>query len=64
MVWMTWYEEQELCWECPGEWNIFIPFVLYEEFFCLKDVVVEVDVVNLKVANHKGVAPRIARRMG
>ena len=31
--------------------KLFILFVLHEEFFCLKEVVVEVDFVDLKVPN-------------
>ena len=30
-------------------WKLFIVFVLHEEFFCLKDVVFQVALVDLKV---------------
>ena len=37
--------------KAPENKKLFFLFVLHEEFFCLKDVVVEVEVVDLEVPN-------------
>ena len=52
MVWLTLYAERQRCWECSKVLNLFIVFVLHEEFFYLKDVVVEVDALDIKVHNN------------
>ena len=49
MVWVALSAERRRCRECTGDKKLFILFVLHEEFFCFKDVVVEVDVVDPKV---------------
>ena len=52
MVWLTLYAERQRCWESSKVLNLFIVFVLHEEFFYLKDVVVEVDALDIKVHNN------------
>ena len=42
--------------------KLFILFVLHEEFFCLKDIVVEVDVLDLEVPNSANTLPRTATK--
>ena len=49
MVWVTLYVQRWRCGECLGEEKLFILFVLHEELFGLKDVVVEFGLVDLKV---------------
>ena len=48
---MTFYTEPGRYLKCSGEEKLFILFVLHEEFFCLKNIVVKVGVVGLKVPN-------------
>ena len=55
MIWVALYAQRRQCLECTGEEKLFIPLVLHEDFSCLKDAVVEVDVVDLKVANNLSV---------
>ena len=39
-IYMAW--RRGLCWDYPWDWKLFILFVLYEELFCLKNVLIEV----------------------
>ena len=51
IIWMTLHAERRRCWECTVQEKLLILFVLHVEFFSLKDAIVEVHVVDLKVPN-------------